>query len=40
MRAYEKVGFRLEGTRRQALFQDGRYGDAHRLAIVSEEFVR
>jgi len=40
MRAYEKAGFRLEGTRRQALFQDGRYWDAHRMAILCEEFDR
>lgn len=40
MRAYEKAGFRLEGTRRQALYQDGRYWDAHWMAILSEEFAR
>jgi RimJ/RimL family protein N-acetyltransferase len=40
MRAYERAGFRLEGTRRHALFQDGPYWDAHRMAILSEEFVR
>jgi len=40
IRAYEKAGFRPEGTRRQAFFHDGRYWDAHRMAILSEEFAR
>ncbi len=40
IRAYEKAGFQREGTRRQSLFKDGRYWDAHRMAILSEEFVR
>ncbi|MFZ2489767.1 MAG: GNAT family protein [Anaerolineae bacterium] len=38
-RAYEKVGFRLEGTRRQALFHDGAYHDEHLMAILSTEFA-
>ncbi|HNS01976.1 MAG TPA: GNAT family protein [Anaerolineae bacterium] len=35
---YEKAGFRLEGTRRQALFQDGVYHDEHLMAILRTEF--
>lgn len=35
---YEKTGFRLEGTRRQALFQDGVYHDEHLMAILRTEF--
>lgn len=37
-RAYEKVGFRLEGTRRQALFHDGAYHDEHIMALLEAEF--
>jgi RimJ/RimL family protein N-acetyltransferase len=38
MRAYEKAGFRPEGTRRESFFQDGRYWDAHRMGILRGEF--
>lgn len=38
-RAYEKVGFRLEGTRRQAIFHEGAYHDEHLMAILRTEFV-
>jgi len=38
-RCYEKAGFQHEGTRRQALFREGRYHDAHRMAILQEEFL-
>ena len=38
MRAYEKAGFRLEGTRREALYQDGAYHDEHVMAILRSEF--
>lgn len=37
-RAYEKAGFRLEGTRRESVFKDGRYWDAQRMAILQSEF--
>lgn len=40
IRAYEKAGFRHEGTRRQALFHDGQYHDAHWMAILRQEFER
>jgi len=36
---YEKVGFRLEGTRREAIFQDGAYHDEHVMAILRSEFA-
>ena len=38
-RAYEKVGFRLEGTLRRAQFVGGRYVDAHVMGLLAEEFV-
>lgn len=37
-RCYEKVGFRLEGTRRQALYRQGCYHDIHIMGILREEF--
>ncbi len=37
-RCYEKVGFRYEGTRRQAAFFEGRYHDSHLMSILREEF--
>jgi RimJ/RimL family protein N-acetyltransferase len=36
---YEKAGFQHEGIRRQALFRNGRYHDAHQMAILQEEFL-
>jgi diamine N-acetyltransferase len=38
IRAYEKAGFRLEGTRREARFRDGRYHDALIMACLQSEF--
>lgn len=38
IRCYEKVGFRREGTRRQALFREGRYHDVYMMSILAEEF--
>ncbi len=38
MHVYEKMGFRLEGTRREAIFQDGAYHDEHVMAILRSEF--
>ena len=38
IRCYEKVGFRHEGTRRQALYRDGRYHDILIMGILKEEF--
>lgn len=38
IRAYEKAGFRLEGTRREAMYQDGAYHSEHLMAILRSEF--
>lgn len=38
MRSYEKAGFRHEGTRRQALFRQGRYHDVHVMSILQSEY--
>ena len=38
IRVYEKVGFRLEGTRRQALYREGAWHDEHIMAILREEW--
>jgi RimJ/RimL family protein N-acetyltransferase len=39
IRAYEKAGFKLEGTRRQALYREGRYHDVHVMAILRDEWL-
>lgn len=38
-RCYEKAGYRLEGTRRHALFRDGRYHDVHVMSVLQDEFL-
>jgi RimJ/RimL family protein N-acetyltransferase len=38
-RSYEKCGFVLEGTRRQALLRDGRRHDVHLMSILREEWA-
>ena len=38
-RCYEKAGFTREGTRREAIFRDGRYHDEHVMSILREEFL-
>ena len=37
IRCYEKVGFRHEGVKRQALFRDGRHHDVYLMGILREE---
>lgn len=37
-RVYQNIGFRLEGTRRQALLWDGEAVDAHIMALLRSEF--
>ena len=39
-RAYEKVGFVVEGTRRRAQFVGGRYVESHVMSLLAEELVR
>ena len=39
IRTYEKAGFRHEGTRRQSLFRDGRYHDAHIMAVLADDLL-
>lgn len=39
MRCYEKAGFRHEGTKREALFRDGRYHDVHIMSVLQHEFL-
>ena len=38
IRCFEKAGFCHEGTRRQALYRDGRYHDILIMGILKEEF--
>jgi RimJ/RimL family protein N-acetyltransferase len=36
-RCYEKVGFKPEGTRRQAIYHDGRYHDTTHMGLLKDE---
>ncbi|WP_442598504.1 GNAT family N-acetyltransferase [Neobacillus sp. D3-1R] len=38
--AYEKLGFKLEGTLRDDLFFDGQYHDNHLLGLMKDEYVK
>jgi RimJ/RimL family protein N-acetyltransferase len=38
-RVYEKVGFRVEGTKRDALRWDGTWVDAHLMAVLESEWI-
>ncbi len=38
-RSYEKVGFVLEGTLRQAVYRQGRYADIHIMSILRSEWT-
>ncbi len=37
---YEKVGFKQEGKRRQAIFKNGRYQDAIGMGLLKEEWEK
>jgi RimJ/RimL family protein N-acetyltransferase len=37
-RAYEKAGFVLEGTMRQAVYKKGKYGDLHFMSVLRSEW--
>lgn len=39
LRAYEKVGFRLEGTKREALIWEGEKVDSHMMSILRSEYA-
>ena len=39
-RAYEKVGFVMEGTRRRSQFVGGRHVDSYVMGLLAEELVR
>lgn len=39
IRMYEKVGFRIEGTRKQALYREGAWHDEHIMAILRDEWA-
>jgi len=39
IRAYENVGFVHEGTRRNALFREGRYHDIHMMSVLRDEWL-
>jgi diamine N-acetyltransferase len=39
LRVYQKVGFKHEGTRRDRIFHEGRYHDAHIMSLLREEFA-
>jgi RimJ/RimL family protein N-acetyltransferase len=39
VRAYEKVGFRVEGTRRRSVFHGGLHTDSYLMGILDEELI-
>jgi RimJ/RimL family protein N-acetyltransferase len=39
-RAYEKVGFVAEGTRRRAQFVGGRHVDSFLMGLLADELIR
>lgn len=38
LKSYAKVGFVLEGSRRQAIYRDGHYHDVHLMSILRDEW--
>jgi len=40
IRAYEKCGFKIEGTLREAMYHQNRYCDFHLMAILRSEFYQ
>ena len=38
-RSYEKVGFVLEGTMREAVYRRGRYADVHIMSVLRSEWT-
>jgi ribosomal-protein-alanine N-acetyltransferase len=39
IRMYERVGFKVEGTRREEILRDGRYQDKVVMGLLAEEFA-
>ena len=39
-RVYEKAGFILEGTLRQAVYKNGRYDDVHMMSVLRSEWEK
>lgn len=37
-RSYEKAGFALEGTQREAVFKRGKFGDVHTMSVLRREW--
>ena len=35
---YERLGFKLEGSLRQAIFREGRYWDEHVMSVLREDY--
>jgi RimJ/RimL family protein N-acetyltransferase len=40
IRAYEKAGFQVEGTLRQAMYRDGNYEDFHVMGLLRQEYFQ
>jgi RimJ/RimL family protein N-acetyltransferase len=40
IRSYEKVGFRVEGRLREAIWRDGQYWDEVQMGVLREEWLR
>jgi RimJ/RimL family protein N-acetyltransferase len=38
-RSYEKIGFVLEGTKRQDCFREGRFRDVHLMSMLRDEYT-
>mgnify|MGYP001611074480 FL=1 len=39
VRTYEKAGFTLEGTQREAVFKRGKFGDIHMMSVLRREWA-
>ena len=39
VKAYEKVGFKIEGTLRRAMYHKGKYADFHVMGLLKDEYA-
>ena len=39
-RAFEKVGFRIEGTLREHFYLNGKYLDCYRMGLLRSEYIK